>query len=138
MRAIRGFLVLGILLPGAACGGGAAAGTEDSAGPRSRTRSDLITLEEMQQRGQYSNLHDLIEVMRPRWLRPQGPDTFMGPQGQVQVHMDGNRLGSVDVLRNLAAAGVTSIQWIRPIDAAARFGLDHSHGVVLISTSPVD
>jgi hypothetical protein len=41
----------------------------------------------------------------------------------------------VEALRNLSAHGVTSIQWMAPIDAAARFGLDHSHGVIIVSTA---
>jgi hypothetical protein len=55
----------------------------------------------------------------------------------VQVHMDGNHLGGVRVLQRLAAVGVTSIRWLRPIDASARFGLNHSHGAIVISTAPL-
>lgn len=134
-RATRGLLAL-LLLTFAACGGAAAsagAGTED----RPRSRADLITLDEMRQRASYSNLYDLVQDLRARWLRSQGPDTFLGAQGQVQVHMDGVRLGGVDVLRRLSPSGVTLIQWMNPIDAAARYGLDHSHGAIIISTSPV-
>jgi hypothetical protein len=107
------------------------------AAERARTRSYLITFEEMRERGQFSSLYDLVQEMRPRWLRTQGPDSLIGRGGQVQVHMDGNRLGGVDALRRLSAHGVTRIQWMAPIDAAARFGLDHSHGVIIVSTSPV-
>jgi hypothetical protein len=31
---------------------------------------------------------------------------------------------------------VTSIDWLAPIDAAARYGLNHSHGAIIISTTP--
>jgi hypothetical protein len=134
-RPTRGLLALAILLSGAGCGGGAASPGPGADSPGSRT--DLITIEEIDQRGQYSNLYTLIEVLRPRWLRSQGPDTLLGQQGQVQVHVDGNRFGGVEALRNLSAAGVTSIQWIDPIDAAARYGLNHSHGAIIVSTAPV-
>lgn len=135
-RAIRGLVAVAIVLAGAACGGPATSAGPD-AGPRPRSRADMITAEEIRERGQYSNLYDLVEVLRPRWLRSQGPDTMLGQQGQVQVHVDGNRMGSVDALRSLAVGGVTSLQFVRPIDAAARFGLDHSHGAILVSTRPV-
>lgn len=136
-RAIRGLLVLGVLLAGAACGASAAfrGGGAPAEGPRAR--ASRITFEEMRQRGQHGNLYDLISELRPRWLRSQGPDTFIGKPGQVQVHMDGNRLGGVDVLKQLAAAGVTSIEWVAPIEAGARFGLNNSHGAIIISTRPV-
>lgn len=131
MRATRGLLALALLLLATACAS-AAAGTDPTGS--GRPRSDLITAEEIRQRGQYSSLYELVQALRPRWLRAQGPDTLVGQGGQVQVHMDGNRLGSVDALRNLSPSGVTSLRWIPPIDAAARYGLDHSHGAIVIST----
>lgn len=123
-----GLLVIATLTGVLACAGTGAPG---EAGFGSR---DLITAEELDRLGQYSNLYDVIEVLRPRWLRSQGPDRLQGPQGQVQVHMDGNRLGDVAVLRTLSPAGVTSIRWLAPIDAAARYGFDHSHGAIIVST----
>ena len=132
-RATRILITIALLAQGLACG----QSVDPAAAGRARTRSSLITFEEMVQRGQFSNLYDLVQELRPRWLRSQGPDTFMGPGGQVQVHMDGTRLGSIEALRGLGAHGVTSIEWMAPIDAAARFGLDHGHGVIIVSTSPV-
>jgi hypothetical protein len=129
-RATRGLLSLAILLLGAAC-----AGRTTRAGGASN--SDLIVLDELEQRTAYGSLYDLIEVMRPRWLRTQGPDTFMGQSGRVQVHFDGNWLGSVETLRSLSPAGITSIRWLSPLDASARYGLDHSHGAIVVSTAPV-
>lgn len=128
---IRGLLVLAIVASGSACGG---AGPRGEASPRD---PDLITLAELERQGQYSNLYDVIEVLRSRWLRNQGPDRLQGPQGQVQVHMDGNWLGNVAVLRTISPAGVTSIRWLGPMDAAARYGFDHSHGAIVISTRVV-
>lgn len=130
MRTRRGLLILATLLTLPAC---AMRSGSDNRGPL-----DLITYEEIQERGQFSTLYDVVEVLRPRWLQPQGgPDTFTDRSGQVQVHMDGNWMGDVDVLRGLSPSGVTSIRWIRPIDAAARYGLDHGHGAIIISTRPV-
>lgn len=135
MRSLRGLLVLPLLTL-AACGA-TSPDTDTTASPR-RSSASLITFEELQERGQYSNLYDLIEVLRPRWLRPQGgPDTFYGAPGQVQVHMDGNRMGDVAVLRTLSTSGVTSIEWLAPLAAAARYGLDHSHGAIIVSTRPI-
>lgn len=101
-----------------------------------RGPSDLITFEEIRSRGAYSDLLELVQELRPRWVRAQGPDTFLGVPGEVQVHMDGNHLGGVRVLQQLAPVGVTSIRWLPPIDASARFGLNHSHGAIVVSTAP--
>jgi len=131
-RATRGLLILAILLIGGACSSNRTAGDGSVS-----NRATLITFEEIQARGPYSNLYDLVRNLRPRWVQSQGPDTFMGAQGEVQVHMDGNRLGSVEALKRMSPSGVTRVEWVAPIDAAARFGLDHSHGAILVSTSPV-
>jgi hypothetical protein len=128
-RATRGILIFAITLLGACSGNSVANGAQG------RSRANLITYEEIRQHGEYSSLYDLIAQLRPRWLRSQGPDTLLGEQGQVQVHMDGNRLGGVDVLQGLSPSGVTSITFLAPIDASARYGLDHSHGAIIISTS---
>lgn len=130
MRSTRRLLLLAILLTPIAC----AARSDPGAGGH----FGLITQAELQKHGRYSNLYTVIEVLRPRWLRPQGGgDTFMGAGGQVQVHMDGARLGDVFVLRSLAPVGVTSISWLSPLEASARYGFDHSHGAIIISTRPV-
>lgn len=134
LRTNRGLLMLALVFVAAACGQAAASAGSDPAAGSAGIRSDRITLKEIRERGQYSSIYDVVEHFHPRWLRSQGPDTFMGPQGQVQVHMDGNWMGSVDVLRRLSPTGVTSIEFLSPIDAAARFGLDHSHGAIVIST----
>jgi hypothetical protein len=102
-----------------------------------RSQSDPITVSEIQQRGPFTNMYDLVQVLRPRWLRAQGPDSFVAGQGAVQVHIDGNWLGNVAALRGLAAHGVTSVRWLGPVDAAARYGLDHGHGAIVVSTGPV-
>jgi hypothetical protein len=132
VRSLRGVLTLALVMIAASCA------TNSTSGPasqsRGRTRANLLTYDEIRQRGQYSNLYDLIQDLRPRWLRSQGPDTLLGQQGQVQVHMDGNLLGGVEILRRLNPAGVTSIEFMAPIDAAARYGLNHSHGAIIIST----
>lgn len=124
-------LLIVLLLAGlAGCSARATAG-----GPRGQ--ADMIALEEIEQRGPFTSLYDLVQILRPRWLRAQGPDSFMAGQGEVQVHLDGNWLGGVQTMRGLAAHGVTSVRWLNPVDAAARYGLDHSHGAIVISTAPV-
>lgn len=124
-------LLLALLVTLAAgCANRAAVG-----GPRGQ--GDTISLPEIEQRGPFTNMYDLVQILRPRWLRSQGPDTFMGSPGQVQVHVDGNWLGGVQAMRTLAAHGVTSVRWLNPVDAAGRFGLDHSHGAIIVSTAPV-
>lgn len=130
-RAGRRLLIVLIIVAAA----GACMGRAQPGGPRSQ--SDAITVTEIERRGPFSSMYEMIQILRPRWVRSSGPDTFVGQSGQVQAHIDGNWVGPIQNLRNLAAHGVTSVRWLGPVDAAARYGLDHGHGAVIISTAPV-
>ena len=124
-------LLLAFILTAGACAG------RQSVDGSPRSQSAAITLTEIEQRGPFNSMYDLVQILRPRWLRSQGPDSFMGGQGQVQVHFDGNWIGPVQNLRGLAAHGVTSVAWLDPVEAAARYGLNHSHGAIVVSTAPI-
>jgi hypothetical protein len=102
-----------------------------STGPR--TRPDFIDAEEIR-RGQYSSAYDLIRNVRPRWMQSRGPDSIMGPRGEVQVLIDDVRLGGVDRLREVPVIGIVYIQFYDPNTAAGRWGLGYGHGAIYIST----
>ena len=116
------------LCAGAACASGA---TGKSARPRQR--ADLITAEEMQHR-QSANAYDLIQAMRGTWLHIRGRDTILGQQGEIVVMLDGVRLGGIEALRQVPVMGLASIQYYNPIDASARWGMGHGHGVIALTS----
>lgn len=128
----RRMLVGTMALLAVACGGRAPA-TTDSSPRAARSSSDRITHEEIEH-GHWANAYDLIENLRPRWLRAHGPDTILGDPVVVQVHLDGNRLGGVDNLRGISVADIESIEWFDPVSAAARWGADHGNGTIVVST----
>lgn len=130
-RSVWQHLVLVPLLVLAACSSSGNTGTTSA--PRSR--ADVITEEELR-RGSFTNLYDAVQTLRSRWLNTRGPDTLIGRQGEIQVHVDETRLGGVSVLRSIPPVGVTHIQWYSPTDAAARWGLDHGNGAIVVSTRP--
>ena len=114
-----------------ACASGCASGPRGASS--SRRGTDVITTEEMQS-VQFSNLYDLVQALRFRWLQPRGTDSINMRPGQVQVRLDDNPVGGVDALRNIAPAGVVSIHWIEPNAAAARWGMGYGHGAIVVST----
>jgi hypothetical protein len=95
----------------------------------------MITAVEIS-RTNYSNLYDVVQALRTRWLLSRGPDTILGKQGEVQVHLDDVRLGGVQSLRNLSPVGVAYIQWFDPISAAQKWGLGYGQGAIYVSTRP--
>ncbi len=120
------------MLAAAACGGRPATGTT----PRvARSSNDAISMEEIQ-RGHWANAYDLVESLRPRWLRPRGPTTILGDQTVVQVHVDDTRLGGVEALRGIAVGDIASIRWVDPVSAAGQWGADHAEGAIVITTRP--
>jgi hypothetical protein len=86
------------------------------------------------QRVQFNNLYDMVQALRFRWLQTRGPDSINMAPGQVQVRLDDTQLGGVESLRNIAPAGVTSISWVDPTTAAARWGMGYGHGAIVVST----
>jgi hypothetical protein len=100
-------------------------------GTDSGSTADAITREEID-RGQWADAYDLVSTLRPRWVRGRGPDSFANP-GQVQVYVDGTRLGDVELLRSLPTVAIERVEWVDPVSSAARWGLDHAHGVILIT-----
>jgi hypothetical protein len=96
--------------------------------------TDLITIDEIGKK-QWSNAYELVSTLRPNWLAYRGPDSFGAP-GELKVRIDGVRVGGIEMLRSTPVMGVSYIQYINPIDAAARWGLGYNHGAILISTLP--
>jgi hypothetical protein len=98
-----------------------------------RRNANVITAEELQT-VQFSNLFDVVQALRFRWLQSRGPDSINMQSGQVQVRLDDTQLGGVETLRNIPPAGVVSIQWVDPNTAAGRWGMGYGHGAILVST----
>jgi hypothetical protein len=128
MRVARAIVTVTMLGLGACGGQPRAAGA-----PATRMRSDIITTEEIQ-RGHWSTAFDLVEALRPRWINNRGPDTIMGTPTEVQVYLNDSRLGGPQTLRGVNVTGITSIQFIDGVNAAGRWGAEHSNGAILIST----
>jgi hypothetical protein len=99
-------------------------------GRRDRTR---ITREEIQARNA-ANIYELIQSLRPNWLRGQRGTSSILRQVPTKVYQDGILMGSVDYLRTLNPAHVTAMQYLDATEATQRYGTDHTAGAILIST----
>lgn len=124
-RQLRALSLALALVAGSCVSGPAAGGGDPSSNPDEITRDEI-------DRGQWSNAYELVRNLRPNWIRTRGPDSFENP-GQVQVYVDGTRLGEVDLLRTLPTHAMDRLQWIDPVSAAGRWGLNHGHGVIYIT-----
>ena len=100
----------------------------------SRGRANVLTQEDIR-RANITNVFDLVSTLRPRWMQTRGQDSFQRPS-EVQVYVDNTRLtAGLNGLRDLASIGVSRIEFVGPIDASARWGLDHGQGAIVVTTS---
>jgi outer membrane cobalamin receptor len=104
-----------------------------SASPASGAMN-LITKAEID-RGQWGDIYELVRNLRPRWVEPRGTDSVLNP-GEVQVYVDGVRLGGVHRLRAIPTSGIDHLEWVDGVTASGRWGFNHGHGVIAVSYRP--
>jgi hypothetical protein len=82
---------------------------------------------------QYTNLYDVVQAMRPNWLRTRGANDSATPDS-LQIYLDNQRVGTVNELRNIPPTSVLSLRYYDPIASAAKWGMNHSAGVIYVLT----
>jgi hypothetical protein len=103
-----------------------------------RPQADRITRAEVAASGTI-NAWDLINRLRPNWLRSQAIGSI-GAGGRSQivvVYLDGNRLGDISSLRSLGVSEIQSLQWLDAARAAtvlSEIGSDPIAGAIVIKT----
>jgi hypothetical protein len=102
-------------------------------GPMVRHQANRISLEELQNNVQVSNLLELVQMLRPAWLRGRGVERIQNATS-VQVYYDETRLGGPDALRNIRVEGVKSLQFFDAPEATLRWGIGNSQGAILVRT----
>jgi len=116
------FVAIVALLLATACGGGGAkpAGTAP-------TDRETLRPEEWGTRNFYS-AYDAVAALRPMWLNKRGPD------GVIQVYVDENHVGGIEMLRSVRISSISMIKHLDGIQAPARYGIGHEQGAILVST----
>jgi hypothetical protein len=128
-----------IIVSGCAAAGAGGGGSENN----SITRADIVD-------GQFTNAYDIVQRLRPRWLRtPRAPTSFrdgvptgdplgdlnQGPS-RTQVYLDDTFLGAIDSLRRISADAIESVQWFDGTQATQRYGTGNDAGAILVNSRP--
>lgn len=121
MRAISLFGVL-ILLAGCASATGRSAGTSDVIGPE-----ELNTV-------RVATAYEVVERLRPVFLRGRGQTTLAGDPQYPVVYVDGMRQGGPEALRRVPSQDVNMIRYVSARDATTRYGTGHSAGAIEVTT----
>lgn len=103
-------LAASLVLVGCASTGG----SSGNDGPSQR--SDLITLEEIE-RADVSTLYEVVERLRPQWLRSQ--QRSFSRETQILVIQNNSVLGEVELLRQMGPDGVMELRYLDGDTAAA-------------------
>ncbi|MGI9045162.1 MAG: hypothetical protein ACR2GK_13715 [Gemmatimonadaceae bacterium] len=129
MKRLTIALALGLVIGG--CGSGRA--PEAGYGFRNR---NVITFDEISMsRSVSTSAFDLIQRLRPEYLRSRGTSSLSNitPVTAV-VYVDEVRYGQLESLRSLSADQIREVHYINASDATTRFGTDHVGGAILITT----
>lgn len=124
---VLALLVVGlVLVPLSGC-----SSTGESSG--SSGASDHIEFEEIQAI-EASDAYQIVQRLRPRWLRSRGVMSINNPTPTTPVvYVDRVRHGQVSALRQIEAGSVLELRYLNAGDATTRFGTGHPGGAILVS-----
>ena len=101
-----------------------------------RSNPDLLTREEIMG-AESSNLYQVVERLRPRWLRPRANQSFSQLSTDIVVFQGQTMLGTPEVLRQLTPSVAARIRFLDGATAAASLpglGSRHVGGAIVIDT----
>ena len=95
---------------------------------------NIITEQEIQSVPS-SSLYDLIEKLRPQFLRSRGATsiTTAGVSEYAVVYVDGHPYGDLGSLRSIVANQVSGVHYFDAMSAAQRFGTINGSGVIEVT-----
>lgn len=125
------FLVLIMLMAGCASRGELAPSPAGLSTRQGATSRDVITRADLESLSTGTAL-EIIQAMRPQWLRLRNEMSLMGPNDLV-VYLDNANMGGRAALRSISLVNVESIRYFDSAAAYLRWGYGHGHGVILIS-----
>jgi hypothetical protein len=105
---------------------GCASGGARESGGTSRSRN-VITAEEIAS-ANVINVYQLVERLRPHFLRPRGPAE------ELVVYVDNIPVGGVPALGDVSISRVREVRFLDSREATQRFGAGHRSGAILVST----
>lgn len=128
-RAKRYALITGTLLMMVGCSVAGGSGSTSS-----YSSSDTLTLQEIRD-AHTSTAFDVVRKLRPMWLQTRGRETINNPS-EIAVYLDGIRSGGPAFLETIPSSAVTSMRYIDAATATQRWGTNHVHGAIMVSTRP--
>ncbi len=95
-----------------------------------------ITHAEIQAATDAQNAYDLVQQLRPRWLRSRGGRSLT-METNILVYVDRSRLGGLEGLRQIQPEGIYELEYLDAARATALLpgiGSQHVEGAIVIHT----
>jgi hypothetical protein len=114
----------------AAAGAAGATGAPATARSTRNSTSNVLTREELEGAGS-TNMLDVVQALRPRWLQNNRSGTIMGRGGNqggtsaspaVAVYVDGQLFGDANSLRSIERSSVERVTYLTTTAAQQRYG----------------
>lgn len=80
-----------------------------------------------------ANAFEVIQRLRPTWLRGRGRMSIQNPSAHTPViYLDNVRYGGLESLRLIPSDAIQDMRFINASDATTRYGTGHAGGAILI------
>lgn len=118
-----------------------------------KKNSTVIVFEEVRASLE-SNAYDLVQALRPQWLRENHKETIrtkkverpsanrgdieiatVSDEPDIVVYLDNTKFGALESLRDISVAGVGSLEFMSPAKATFRWGSGHTKGVIVVHST---
>lgn len=103
-----------------------------------KSSSTLITETEIDRiRPNVANAFEIVQSLRPRWLRSRDVTTLPGMDGggmqmaRIHVYVDDRDMGDIEYLKTIPAEEIYTLKFVSMTEAGARFGPTDGPGVVV-------
>ncbi len=104
-------------------------------GARPSTSRNEVALEEIRTTSA-RNAYEIVEALRPQWLRARGPVGLTDPTPNLpDVYIDGTPFGDIEALRSINVDTVRRLYFWGPGPAMVRYGEGHPRGIIEVIVS---
>jgi len=122
-----------------ACANGLAGAPHSEAGAvtRDHTVIDATDMEPLQ----VANLYEAVEKLHPEWIRGRQTNRASRDRdgqilpGQSELFIDGQRQGSIDLMRSMRVGDVRTVKFYSASEAQAKFGMGNMTTVIALTTA---
>lgn len=132
-------MALAGLLALAACGGGTSGTPVGAAAPAPaqqtpRRNANVITRAEIDQATWATNAFDLVQRLRPNFLKISGPTNWSGAAQTAVVRLNDQEYGDFGALRQIQPSTVQEIRYYSASEATAKWGTRSGRPVIAVTT----